>query len=74
MMGGTMSEFIWNDIANAGNLYIQKNERHALRIVQRMPVGGGAPADVPICTGADVPLLLLALAKTYGVRCRLKMR
>ena len=62
-----MSGFNWNDIASSGNLHVQKNELHALRIVQRMPVGGGSDADVPICTGSDVPLLLLALAKTYGV-------
>ena len=60
-------EFKWVDISTVNMLVIQRNTFGALRLVQRMPVGGGAPADIPIADGSEVPRLLVALAGVYGV-------
>lgn len=47
-------------------LVLQRNGLGALRLAMRYPVGGGAPADVPIADAAQTQQLAEMLAKQFG--------
>ncbi len=62
----------WTDVsAPIGMIVLQRNGLGKLRIAQRYPVGGGAPADVPIADAAQVQQLAELLAIQFGAAIRI---
>lgn len=66
--------FHWQDLASAGCLVIQLNDAGVLRLCQRMPVGGGALADIPLCQGGTLRTLAVIMRRIVLAAPTLFMR